>query len=916
MLLLACGAVVDTEAMDCGSIHPFPSTLYWVHIIILCVVCVSSASVAIAFAVYTKWSGSGICLARGVMLLVWTTIVTVGIVTWLITYITSRGVIEDATLSLIQATAGTVITSIRDELSTGVNILKHVQQLVRTDLVSLASTWPRPQLWMTSILNTVGQANALHLIYYGTSEGRVHGAAPYPDQPGVWGAYIGYQPHDVLPTWVRCSPTNFRKDEFCSEAFRCRDWESSCNFNCFAGDLPNARFCHGPAGSTALIVVEAHLAETEFVKTTNSEPLLVPNFDPRVRPWYAQREAIAWTAPYNFSDTGGFGVTVAAGIWVGTEHKGTVAVDFTLSDLNRHMRRLGSAHENLIGVFLMAVPDYTLLAHSLAPEKLEEETGLPLAMLQGVLNIASFADDSRVRHAVNAVVDQFGSLQASVGCTVLLHSGGNVIMSYDMQLEGLEPAVLIMSLPHSDVMVEANSSSTFALSMAIVMSLAGAFLVFCLTNYLLAPLSALGTQMSNVAHMRLEDVDTSAEKSFISEVRLMEHSFFLMVLNLREYRNFLPQSVLVSHTDQHDTRDNGSLHSLSSSSFEEDDMRRPRESISDDEATVSITSNPLVSAPTAVGFNTSGVRYKSISLAMLNIRHFRSMSRTMSQVQLVNMHSTYLENVIETARKRNGLVDEFTGDHVSAAFNALYTCDSHRVKSADFCLAMRMSYPFQAVFEAGDTRFSVNAGVTSGRALCGNMGCQGMKKFTIVGGCASLLRVLERWGNVWEIGVLADQLIGQDAETMMYVRKVATARMYQKSPFVLYEIGSPKGLDDRPQLEWMYRLHQADQDCPYTAYNNAFDALYSEQYERARMYLRDCPTSIAAHVATFERIITACENNHTTPQVLSAFTAPSIEPYEAVKDFDDPQNVQPTLLHVQRRRQLMSPVKVVAVGVT
>ncbi len=50
--------------------------------------------------------------------------------------------------------------------------------------------------------------------------------------------------------------------------------------------------------------------------------------------------------------------------------------------------------------------------------------------------------------------------------------------------------------------------------------------------------------------MRLEKVDDERPPSKLHEVRSMEASFMKMVENLREFRNFMPQSVLVDSEDE------------------------------------------------------------------------------------------------------------------------------------------------------------------------------------------------------------------------------------------------------------------------------------------------------------------------------------------------------------------------------
>eukprot|EP00756_Hemistasia_phaeocysticola_P032468 Hpha_TRINITY_DN16408_c4_g2::TRINITY_DN16408_c4_g2_i2::g.159416::m.159416 len=66
---------------------------------------------------------------------------------------------------------------------------------------------------------------------------------------------------------------------------------------------------------------------------------------------------------------------------------------------------------------------------------------------------------------------------------------------------------------------------------------------------IVAPLVQLQLDMAEVAVMKLENVDEGRPLSALQEVGAMEESFKMMISNLREYRSYMPASVLMDDDD-------------------------------------------------------------------------------------------------------------------------------------------------------------------------------------------------------------------------------------------------------------------------------------------------------------------------------------------------------------------------------
>eukprot|EP00755_Sulcionema_specki_P018894 Sspe_Gene.68039::Locus_40140_Transcript_1_2_Confidence_0.857_Length_524::g.68039::m.68039 len=103
--------------------------------------------------------------------------------------------------------------------------------------------------------------------------------------------------------------------------------------------------------------------------------------------------------------------------------------------------------------------------------------------------------------------------------------------------------VVVMTVPYGDVLGTSNDASTTALLLVLGVSIALCVVMAALVTVMMAPLGKLAEDMDKVAWMRVEEVP-HRRGGITSELSWMNRSFQCMVNNLREYKQYLPQSVL------------------------------------------------------------------------------------------------------------------------------------------------------------------------------------------------------------------------------------------------------------------------------------------------------------------------------------------------------------------------------------
>eukprot|EP01061_Rhynchopus_euleeides_P036356 TRINITY_DN612_c0_g1_i3.p1 TRINITY_DN612_c0_g1~~TRINITY_DN612_c0_g1_i3.p1 ORF type:complete len:925 (+),score=262.84 TRINITY_DN612_c0_g1_i3:168-2777(+) len=368
-------------------------------------------------------------------------------------------------------------------------------------------------------------------------------------------------------------------------------------------------------------------------------------------------------------------------------------------------------------------------------------------------------------------------------------------------------------------------------------------LVFRITK----PLMLLMQDMSHVAVMNLEAVDADRPPSMLSEVRGMEISFKQMLKNLVEYREYLPQSVLVESAPECDD----DMRSESCPRSREDNVT----SRSDHLSSTALSINESASR----GLFDASVHNKHVTLLVSNIAgsHERR-----NQQCLSDLISSYLEPIVQHARKHRGIVDDISGDRVMVSFNTSVACSSHRTNALDLCMVLQSQW--------GSLHATVNAAIATGPALCGPMGCHGLKKYNVVGRVASDVRAMERCGRSWGIPAICDASVACDAKYRFLLRKLVQAKMKSGKDTVLHEVVSEKDLDG---AEWMYQMQSSRANDVYRAYNAALSAVYEGDGEVAVKHLDDCTN--VGNLDLLHALVKYCRENGTAPPPVDLHDTPS-----------------------------------------
>ena len=162
--------------------------------------------------------------------------------------------------------------------------------------------------------------------------------------------------------------------------------------------------------------------------------------------------------------------------------------------------------------------------------------------------------------------------------------------------------------------------------------------------------------------------------------------------------------------------------------------------------------------------------------------------------------TTLLLKTLQATETRRGMVDVFIGDRIHCSFNASKQCATHATSALHAA----------SLLLKGASSFceKVNAGVATGKVLRGDMGCEVMRRFSMVGELVRDVNGLERVGRMLGCDVVCNRMCFSDAECEHQLRllpckvEVASGCEAQVVAEVMDQQSDPAGAVD----EWMYMI--------------------------------------------------------------------------------------------------------------
>eukprot|EP01065_Artemidia_motanka_P007868 TRINITY_DN13938_c0_g1_i1.p1 TRINITY_DN13938_c0_g1~~TRINITY_DN13938_c0_g1_i1.p1 ORF type:complete len:1029 (+),score=200.07 TRINITY_DN13938_c0_g1_i1:183-3089(+) len=365
---------------------------------------------------------------------------------------------------------------------------------------------------------------------------------------------------------------------------------------------------------------------------------------------------------------------------------------------------------------------------------------------------------------------------------------------------------------------------------------------------IIAPIVQLEEDMADVAVMKLENVDENQPRSNLAEVGRMQGSFLQMIKNLREYRSYMPASVLCDDSEEdapeEEEEDTGSNRRSSRGTTATRETRETkgtgggsaadlhRQSITRTESHAQTMVSKVSRARKAVKSTELGLTKKKVSLLTINVQRFSLSAVKVPSERVVQELGRYLQALMQVVQKSKGIPDCFNADRFYASYGALKPVATNKTAA---CVAA-----WHCVEQAGpligaiDPKLTLSTAVAAGDVFCGNMGTEGMKKFCFVGQANSIVHRLEQYNYQFKTFLMVDGPVANEASQKVRVRMLPQMPTAVK-PVKVFHVTAMQ--EAAAEDEWMYQLEEANKGDPNAEFNRAMDLFHQGGFQEARAIL-------------------------------------------------------------------------------
>eukprot|EP00754_Rhynchopus_humris_P027908 Rhum_TRINITY_DN15116_c9_g1::Rhum_TRINITY_DN15116_c9_g1_i1::g.139045::m.139045 len=331
----------------------------------------------------------------------------------------------------------------------------------------------------------------------------------------------------------------------------------------------------------------------------------------------------------------------------------------------------------------------------------------------------------------------------------------------------------------------------------------------------------------------------------------------LMSRNLREYKAYMPQSVLADTTedDESDTQGSTMLQTSSKPSY---DAQSALGSIAARSMTnrSSLGSHVALEAGTRRAGMALSLSRKKCTFLVLNLVDFHAKMTALSERRIVATHGKVLEKALAIVQAAKGICDGFSGDRFLSSFNGLRNLGSHRAAGCTAGVMLRDALKEEHGFET-------SSAVVSGDARVGNMGCEVMRKYTFVSPVLTWGYALERYARSLSYALLADHFVVPDVASEFIVRTVGQVlfekRLADGKPLTISRVLQKREAGGNE--EWMYVLEEMTAADPQTAWNKFADCVLHKNWAEARA----CQPQPDSSDVVLSRFLRAVEEEWYTP---------------------------------------------------
>ena len=256
--------------------------------------------------------------------------------------------------------------------------------------------------------------------------------------------------------------------------------------------------------------------------------------------------------------------------------------------------------------------------------------------------------------------------------------------------------------------------------------------------------------------------------------------------NLRSYKAYLPQTCLLRGEGMEEGSEAGS----------------ERFDIEQDCSELTASSSFTNASLPAANVRHIALVLTSVKATLLTV-NIKDTLRLVEQdsAHFSSFFTTLLLKTLKATDAHRGMVDVFVGDRVHCSFNTSRQCANHATSALHTATMLFRGLKLS----------QVNIGVATGKVLRGDMGCEVMRRFSMVGTLVRDVHGMERAGRILGCDVLCNRMCFSDAECEHEMRLIpckVEVSATSDTPEVVAELLPDTAPSMDATLEWMYQIEK------------------------------------------------------------------------------------------------------------
>ena len=297
-----------------------------------------------------------------------------------------------------------------------------------------------------------------------------------------------------------------------------------------------------------------------------------------------------------------------------------------------------------------------------------------------------------------------------------------------------------------------------------------------------------------------------------------------LLRNLQAYKPYLPRSCLLKDAERNPTCEahaNDKVIAMTRATTvhqsESEDETSVSKNGTDGNGTDSMVTNPLTRT---CDLPTKSIKIEmkksNVTFVVVNIHNTLSMIDD-NFIEYTKLHRSYIISSLAAFDSHKGVTDLFLGDRLHVSFNASRLCYSHGTAAVSSVSRFKelIENTDETIFDFNfATRIKLSIGIAKGEVIHGDLGCDSMRRFSVVGKLPLISSVLERFSRqfgvecVCDAGVEAD--VGMTHELRLILQTIALPSKFSMRPLLLYEmvINRQHKTATVGAVEWMYQLEK------------------------------------------------------------------------------------------------------------